>query len=59
MIVFRQLDINNDGELNEDEFVAGCMKDTSLLELLNNAQWTSLTRAKKYDSPPAANPILW
>ena len=32
---FRQLDVNGDGELNEDEFVAGCLQDKGLADLLN------------------------
>ena len=32
---FRLLDINGDGELNEDEFVAGCLNDKALADLLN------------------------
>ena len=27
--------MNDDGELNEDEFVSGCLKDESLASLLN------------------------
>ena len=34
--VFHQLDVNDDGELNEDEFVAGCIKDESLTSVLLN-----------------------
>ena len=33
--VFEKLDVNGDGELNEDEFVGGCLKDESLANLLN------------------------
>ena len=33
--VFEKLDVNDDGELNEDEFVSGCLKDESLASLLN------------------------
>ena len=36
---FRLLDVNGDGELNEDEFVEGCMRDKSLAELLNAGTW--------------------
>jgi Ca2+-binding EF-hand superfamily protein len=32
---FKLLDVNGDGELNEDEFVEGCMRDNTLAELLN------------------------
>lgn len=32
---FRMLDINGDGELNEDEFVAGCLNDKALADMLN------------------------
>ena len=33
--MFEKLDVNDDGELNEDEFVGGCLKDESLANLLN------------------------
>ena len=33
--VFEKLDVNDDGELNEDEFVGGCLKDETLANLLN------------------------
>ena len=29
------MDVNDNGELNEDEFVGGCLKDESLANLLN------------------------
>ena len=32
---FKLLDVNGDGELNEDEFVEGCMRDKTLSDLLN------------------------
>ena len=32
---FKLLDVNGDGELNEDEFVAGCMQDKALADMLN------------------------
>ena len=32
---FNLLDVNGDGELNEDEFVEGCMRDKTLADLLN------------------------
>ena len=34
-VVFEKLDVNDDGELNEDEFVVGCLNDESLANLLN------------------------
>ena len=34
--VFTLLDVNDDGELNEDEFVEGCLKDQNLINLLNS-----------------------
>ena len=34
--IFRELDINGDGELDEDEFVKGCMDDGDLMRQLNN-----------------------
>ena len=34
--IFRELDINGDGELDEDEFVKGCMDDTDLMSMLNS-----------------------
>ena len=39
--VFRMLDRNDDGELNEDEFVRGCLRDERLRSLLNSASNTS------------------
>ena len=33
--MFEKLDVNDDGELNEDEFVVGCLQDESLANLLN------------------------
>ena len=33
--VFEKLDVNDDGELNEEEFVGGCLKDENLANLLN------------------------
>ena len=33
--IFRELDINGDGELDEDEFVKGCLDDGDLMRLLN------------------------
>ena len=32
---FKLLDVNGDGELNEDEFVAGCLNDKGLADMLN------------------------
>ena len=34
--IFQILDINGDGELEEDEFVSGCLKDQELITLLNS-----------------------
>ena len=34
--IFRELDINGDGELDEDEFVKGCLDDGDLMRLLNS-----------------------
>ena len=39
--VFRMLDRNDDGELNEDEFVRGCLRDERLRSLLNSGSNTS------------------
>ena len=33
--IFERLDINGDGELNEDEFVEGCLNNKKLAKLLN------------------------
>ena len=33
--MFEKLDVNDDGELNEDEFVVGCLNNESLANLLN------------------------
>ena len=37
---FKLLDVNGDGELNEDEFVEGCMRDKTLSDLLNAGNLT-------------------
>ena len=34
--IFDILDINGDGELDEDEFIAGCLEDQELISLLNS-----------------------
>ena len=34
--IFSILDRNGDGMLEEEEFVAGCMRDQDLLAMLNN-----------------------
>ena len=34
--VFRMLDKDDDGELDEEEFVAGCLRDERLRSLLNS-----------------------
>ena len=34
--IFRELDINGDGELDEEEFVKGCLDDGDLMRLLNS-----------------------
>ena len=34
--IFRELDINGDGELDEDEFVKGCLDDGDLMRMLNS-----------------------
>ena len=34
--IFRLLDKNDDGELNEEEFVRGCLRDERLRSLLNS-----------------------
>ena len=33
--IFGVLDVNSDGELNEDEFIRGCLDDDDLVNLLN------------------------
>ena len=33
--LFEQLDINDDGHLDENEFVLGCLEDKNLVHLLN------------------------
>jgi hypothetical protein len=33
--IFGLLDVNGDGEINQDEFVQGCMKDKQLVALLS------------------------
>ena len=34
--IFSLLDINNDGDITEDEFVRGCLQDEELVELLSD-----------------------
>ena len=34
--IFRELDVNGDGELDEGEFVKGCLEDGELMSLLNS-----------------------
>ena len=34
--IFRELDTNGDGELDENEFVQGCLDDGELMSLLNS-----------------------
>ena len=36
--VFKMLDVNADGELNEDEFVDGCLRDENLINMLNSGK---------------------
>jgi Ca2+-binding EF-hand superfamily protein len=36
--VFKMLDVNADGELNEDEFVDGCLRDENLINTLNSGK---------------------
>lgn len=33
--IFEALDVNSDGELDEEEFVRGCLQDGDLISLLN------------------------
>ena len=37
-IVFKMLDVNADGELNEIEFVEGCLEDQNLINMLNSGR---------------------
>jgi hypothetical protein len=41
--IFDILDINGDGELEEDEFIAGCLGDQELISLLNSGGLEELT----------------
>jgi len=34
--IFSMLDVNNDGDITEDEFVRGCLQDEELVELLSD-----------------------
>ena len=36
--VFKLLDVNADGELNEHEFVEGCLEDQNLINMLNSGR---------------------
>ena len=49
--MFEKLDVNDDGELNEDEFVGGCLKDETLANLLN----TGAAEEKKDNSEEESN----
>ena len=49
--VFEKLDVNDDGELNEDEFVGGCLKDETLANLLN----TGASEEKKSNPEEESN----
>ena len=33
--IFSRIDVNNDGELNREEFLMGCQQDQDLMNLLN------------------------
>ena len=33
--IFNKIDINNDGELNREEFLMGCQQDQEFMNLLN------------------------
>ena len=35
LIYMSAIDTNGDGELNEDEFISGCLQDKTLANLLN------------------------
>ena len=35
--IFGNLDINNDGDITEDEFVKGCMEDEEMVQLLSDS----------------------
>jgi DNA polymerase II large subunit len=43
--IFRELDANGDGELDENEFVVGCMDDGDLMMLLNSGGLTTTSVA--------------
>ena len=43
---FNLLDVDSDGELNEDEFIEGCMKDHTLANLLNSSTPNSKERRR-------------
>ena len=47
--IFERLDINGDGELNEDEFVEGCLNNKKLANLLNTGA-SEKTEEVKQDS---------
>ena len=36
--VFKLLDVNADGELNENEFAEGCLEDQNLINMLNSGR---------------------
>ena len=46
--IFDILDINGDGELEEDEFIAGCLEDQELISLPNSGGLEELTPSE-YD----------
>ena len=39
--VFKLLDLNSDGELNENVFVEGCLEDQNLINMLNSGRGSS------------------
>ena len=36
--VFKLLDVNADGELNENKFLEGCLEDQNLIDMLNSGK---------------------
>lgn len=47
--IFSSLDINNDGDITEEEFVRGCMEDEEIVNVLGE---TSIKSASEKDSHP-------
>ena len=53
--IFDILDINGDGELEEDEFISGCLKDQELITLLNSGGLEEMALLEEEDEDDEKN----